>query len=194
MTEINDNLNPNEPCCDGGDCCSTPSSGGRLKTFLFTAIIVLAVGVGAYSLFLREPEQVAGCGPGSSCGPVSSCVPTSPITSIRASVSLDDQLKGLDCAVLIFLRDGDKLSREQDDAVSSAIAVLKEKEINVEVATVPQSDPQFEAGLERFGISRMPSVVVLSNSGSGVRDFDNISYDAIMDIFNKVHSLPKKVS
>lgn len=200
MAEKNDNLNPNDPCREGGDCCPTPSSRSGLKTFLFTVIIVLAVGVGAYSLFLREPEQMvacgpgATCGPGTSCGPSSACGPTTRNTAIKATSYFGDQLNGLDCALLIFLREGDKLSPEQEKAVSSAMEALREKDIKTEVVTIPQSNQQFEAGIVRFGISKMPSVVVLCNSGRGVLDYNNISFETILDTFSKISSLPKRVS
>lgn len=95
------------PCCEGSGCCApesgkVPSQNAPWKTIVFTAVIVLAAGVAAYSLFWRSPDatSTACCPPGSeaaaACGS-STVIPVFDHSMAPAGLSLYLLLSATNC-------------------------------------------------------------------------------------------------
>ena len=211
MTDQNDNKNQDDICCEGGDCCAQTSTGGW-KTIVFTVIIILAVGVAGYSLFLREPNPAAsGCDP-ATCSPTSCDAATSSnataggnaiisgipqITiggeSIDAVNDLEDLLAEVDLAILLFIYSEDQIPRENFIAIKQAIRLFEKKSVKSRIYKIFYEDPLFRSGLERFGISRLPAIVLQSEFGSQVLSVDNLTTDNILYIYDKI-SVPSNES
>ncbi len=205
MTDENDNKNRDDICCEGGDCCTPTSSGGGWKTIVFTAIIILAVGVAGYSLFLREPNPAAsGCDPATcsstSCDAATSCntaisgIPQITIggESIDAVNDLDNRPTGVDVAILLFLYSDYQISRDDFIVIKQATRLLDKKGVKSRVFKIFYEDPQFRPGLERYGISRLPAIVLRTDFGSELLSVDNLTTDVILKSYENISEYTKK--
>ncbi len=193
MNDQDSNKDRDNICCENGDCCATTATGGGWKTIVFTVIIILAVGVAGYSLFLREPNSTAsGCDPATctttNCDAATSCLPktTTGGGSNNAVKDFDEQLKDLDLAVLLFIYNDDQISRDDFTAVKQATRSFDKRGIKSRVSIVYYEDRLFRTGLKRFGISRLPALVLYTKSGSETMVVDNLTIDAILDSYDNI--------
>jgi hypothetical protein len=165
------------------------------KTIVFTFIIVLALGVASYSLFLKDPKSS-----GSACDPATctsadcaapSKVPSETATgtdSKTAVIDFDEQLVNVDVAMILFIYDDDQISRNDFAAVKEATRVLDKKGVKSRVSMVYYGDPLFKTGLERFGISRLPALVLYTESGSQMMVAENLSIDSVLNSYDNIAS------
>jgi hypothetical protein len=182
-------------CCDGGDCCATKSPKSGWKTIVFTFIIVLALGVAGYSLFLKDPKLS-----GSACDPATctsancaapSIIPSGATTGIgskTAVMDFDEQLVKVDVAIILFVFNDDQISRDDFTAVKEATRDLDKRGVKSLVSMVSYGDPLFKTGLERFGISRLPALVLHTKSGSHMMVAENLSIDTVLNSYDNIAS------
>lgn len=151
------------PCADGNCCCNSAGSSGS-KTVIFATVMLLAVGVAAYSMVKKNGAAASG-------------MPT-------ASTSEGDDGAGSLAEVrLESVEAAEKLATERDvtflvlpsqeasstnaacDQVSAAFAKLLVQGQKTAAFTLPQSAGAYSAMMKRFNVDSAPCVVVLGNGG-----------------------------
>lgn len=170
------------PCCGDSDCCKpTAADGGkrgnRWGTLIFTAVLLMAGAVAAYSLFLRKSDAVgSGCCPGGSSG-AAACVTTPTINGF------DQRLTWTDFSFVIFLRPGDELPQGVSDVLAAASNEIGAKEIRPQTRTLLPDDPAFATAVDQYQITIFPAVLVLGTAGSAVLTMEDVSKDSIMNLY-----------
>jgi hypothetical protein len=204
MADENNNKKQDDICCESGGCCTPTSSGGGWKTIVFTVIITLAVGVAGYSLFLREPNPAAsGCDP-ATCTSASCDTTTSSKTAISGIPQItiggksiddvndmDDWLAGVDLAILLFLYSEDQFSTDDFIILKQSTREFDKKAVKSRIQKVFYEDPLFRQAMERFGISRLPAVVLKTKSGSKSVSIDDLTIDAILNAYENISESAK---
>lgn len=171
------------PCCDGPDCCSsTPPNrgggGGAWRTAIFTIVIVLAAAVAAYSLFWRE-SAVTGCVPGSS-----DC--TAACGGIQTIAGLEENLAGLDFALVVLTRPSDELSSAITVGGWAAIDSITAGGAKANMLIVPPDHTAFATASAKFNIDTYPAVIALGKTGSAALSREEISYKTILATYQKL--------
>ena len=171
------------PCCEGSDCCQSSGSGAgrgnnRWKTLVFTAVILLAGAVTAYSLFWRDQGAV-----NSPCCPTASAGCATPCGKVTAIAGFDDQLEGADFALAVFLPAGCEFPQRAGDAIHAVMTDLEAKGTQVQMLYLTPADSAFAAAADRYKITSCPTVLVHTKSGSTVLAQAEISADTILSIY-----------
>ena len=181
---MGDNGKDNQPgCCEGGQCCSpTPTDAGRKsrrwKTLIFTAVLLLAGGVAAYSLFWRTPATPAACcPPGSAAAAACGESATDPGYDHTAAPT------GLSLVVLLHV--GDALSSEQMAAISDVRTAVETQGDQLQFQTLRFGDPDFLKVADQYGIAKFPALVVTGQSRFLVLGNDQVRADTILSAFER---------
>jgi hypothetical protein len=171
------------PCCEGSDCCQPSGSGEgrrnkRWKTLVFTAVILLAGAVTAYSLFWRDRGAV-----NSSCCPPGSAECATPCVVVAPMPGFDDRLAGADFSLTVLLPAGCEFPQQAGDAIHAVITDLEAKGTQVRMLYLTPADSAFAAAADRCKITSCPTVLVQTKSGSTVLAQAGISKDSILSIY-----------
>lgn len=173
------------PCCGGSDCCQTgESSQGkrktRLKTFVFTAVLLLAGVVTIYSLFGRYPSAASAlcCPPGSgACA--AACVVVAPLPG------LVDQSVEADITLAVFLPAGCEFPQYAAEAIHEVITDLEARRTRVQMQYVTPADSEYAKMADRYMITSCPTILVSTLSGTVVLSQKGISKDSILSIYEQ---------
>jgi hypothetical protein len=141
--------------CQGNGCCSPQSGpGGKspLKVVLFSIIVIAAMSVTAYSLFVKEPPEVGSCG--SSCGPDEVC---GDLTNIEP---LKPRLAGLQFAYLV-INDTNGSDSELAGLVDSAVDSLKVLKVKAGSISLNPDDPGYAEAVDYFELDQFPIAIAI---------------------------------
>lgn len=151
------------PCGDESCCCNSGKT-PRSKTVVFATVMLLAVGVAAYSMVKKNGEAATG-------------------TPSAATSKGDDGAGSLTEIRLESIEAAEKLATERDvtflvlpgqdasstnaacDQVSAAFGKLLVQGQKTAAFTLPQSAGAYRAMMKRFNVDSAPCVVVLGNGG-----------------------------
>lgn len=181
---MDDNDKDNQPgCCDGGQCCSsTPTDTGpgsaRWKTLIFTAVLLLAGAVAAYSLFWRTPATPASCCPPGSAA-ASAC------GEAQSSPEFDHTTAPAGLSLLVLLHESDALSSDKMATISEVRAVVESHGEQLQVETVRSSDSAFAHLADQYRISAFPAIVVTGHNGVLILGNDQMRADTILSVFER---------
>jgi len=177
--------NSQSPCCENSNCCSSTSGdcgnrSSRWKSVIFTAVIIMASAVAAYSLFWRDQGSAP-----SACCPTGSSVSAIAVAEYNSIAGLDATLAGSESALVVLLHIGDVLSERDSAAISDVRAAMALKGSQVPVWTFKFGDPAFLEAINRFNVTKFPAVLVRGKYGTVVLYRDNIQKDTILSIFEQ---------
>lgn len=168
-------------CCSDSSCCTPRPSGPSraFKTGAVSIVLLLAAGVSAYSLFWRDSDPGgAGCGAGVGCG--SGC-------AIGTSIALLDQrLIGADFG-LVVLSDtaGASIIAATIGEVAARVMTTARQ---LKVINLTQQDPLFPAVMSKYSVAAYPAVIALGGASSMVFTGEQITSEALWQIFQKFGS------
>ena len=172
------------PCCEGSDCCSqTISLGNRRgnwwKTLIFSAVILLACAITAYSLFRQRPAAAG-----------SSCCATGSAESIgigeAATVEgLGDMVTGANLALIVFPRQGDSLSVNITATIDSLKSEIGTDSTGLRTITLYPDNPSYIVAINHYDINEYPAVLALGNNVSRVLTQTSINKNLILDLYRK---------
>jgi hypothetical protein len=154
------------PCapCDDEDCCCNSGRTQRWKTVIFSIVMLLAVGVAAYSMVKKNGAAASR-------------------TSLASTSKGDDGAGSLSEIRLESVEAAEKLAAERDvtflllpgqdasatnaacDQVSAAFGKLLVQGQKLAAYTLPQNAGAYSALMKRFHVDSAPCVVVLGNGG-----------------------------
>ena len=173
------------PCCGGGDCCQ-PGGGGegkrsnRWRTLVFTAVILLAGVVTAYSLFWRNRGEVS-----SSCCATASAGCATPCGTVTPIAGLDDRLEGADFAIAVFLPAGCAFPQHVADVIHGVITDLGANGTHVRMLYFSPADAAFAKAADRYKITSCPTILVSTKTDKAVLAQEAISRDSILNIYKR---------
>ncbi len=182
---MTDKMNDGQkPCCDG-DCCqgsegSSSKKRGGWKTLTFAAVLLLAGGVAAYSLFWK-----GGTAASSSCCPAGSAGCSTPCPTTTAIAGYDEYLDGADLGLAVFLTDGGALTATAAQAIDEVRSELEKRGSHVQMVYLTPTDSAFSKAADRYKIASFPALVVIANGSSQVLAQQDISRNSIVDIYDK---------
>lgn len=159
MSGVNYNKGENQNCCGPGECCSDADQKNNkgFKTVIFTAVIVLAIGVTAYSLFFKSADAgKVGCVPGA--------VPE-PLENLSAIPELNDMLGDLDFAFVIISDSDIEIPGEISGTVESAMSEIKLKNEKAGVVFLKPGNPGYDTIADEYTITGFPAVLALGRYG-----------------------------
>ena len=150
--------------CDDENCCCNSGKTPRSKTIIFATVMLLAVGVAAYSMVKKNSVAASGV-PSASASKGDSEVGS--LTEIRLeSVAAAEKL-ATECDVTFLVLPGQDASSTNAvcDQVSAAFAKLIVQGQKAAAFILPQSAGAYSAMMKRFNVDSAPCVVVLGNGG-----------------------------
>jgi len=151
------------PCGDGNCCCNSGKT-PRTKTIIFATVMLLAVGVAAYSMVKKNNATASGT-PSASASKGDSEVGS--LTEIRLeSVAAAEKLATeRDVTFLVLPGQDASLTNAVQDQVSAAFGKLLVQGQKTAAFTLPESAGAYSALMTRFNVDSAPCVVVLGNGG-----------------------------
>ncbi len=150
--------------CDDESCCCNSGRTPRSKTVIFATVMLLAVGVAAYSMVKKNGAAASGT-PSSSTSRGDDGAGS--LTEIRLeTVEAAEKLATERDVTFLVLPGQDASSTNAAcDQVSAAFAKLLVQGQKAAAFTLPQSDGAYGAMMKRFNVDAAPCVVVLGNGG-----------------------------
>ena len=164
--------NSQSECCDSGDCCAGSNSDGnsrriagiKLKTLIFSIVILSAVVVAVHSFIRRDSGLVAA---------------NAPIDSVAASFAvpcglssldiMDEQFVDNDFAFVILPGDDSNFAVRINGIVDGALVKIRKKSVRAITFTIPSESTDFEQVSIYFDLTEFPVVLALSKEyGSSV--------------------------
>ncbi|MCP4583958.1 MAG: hypothetical protein GY839_20295 [candidate division Zixibacteria bacterium] len=198
MNLNNQNDSNLDSCCGGADCgCNTPSSGSAngkgWRTFIFTAVILLAVGVTGYSLISKKDSASSGCAPGTACGIDGICaIPCD--TTVLVTV-IDKKLAEADFIMAVFLDTDMEILPDiakNLESVTSKIQAMGKRALTL---IIHPGDPGYQEAASKYYINSLPTLLTLGENGATVLTWDNISTGNLMlEFYRNCPSTPSTVS
>jgi len=169
----------NRECCGAGDCdCESLSKKNTgPKTFIFSAIIVLAAAIAVYSLFFKSAGAgKAGCLPGAAARPQET------LSTIPA---LNDRIGELDF-VFVVLDDSktDKISQ----IIESSLSNINSAEAGVIV--MGPDDELFATVADQYAITGFPAVLSLGRYGNKLLIRGNITMESLIQAHKLAATAP----
>ena len=165
--------------CQGDDCCSPQSgSGGKgpLKTVLFSIIVIAAMAVTAYSLFIKEPPAAGTCGP--SCGPDAVC---GDLTNIEP---LKPRLDGLQFAYLV-INDTNSSGTKLTGLVDLAVDSLKVLKIKAGSISLNPGDPGYAEAVDYFELDQFPIAIAIGCTVDIIINDDPVTLEGLMKAWQR---------
>lgn len=151
------------PCGDGNCCCNSGRA-PRSKTVVFAIVMLLAVGVAAYSMVKKNGAAASGT-PSASTSKGDDGAGS--LTEIRLeSVEAAEKLATeRDVTFLVLPGQDASLTNAVQDQVSAAFGKLLVQGQKAAAFILPQSAGAYSAMMKRFNVESAPCVVVLGNAG-----------------------------
>ena len=174
MSELDKNKEENRDCCGSGDCCSDTDSNktSGFKTIAFTAVIVLAIGVTAYSLFFKSADAgKAGCDP---------ATVIAPLESLSVIPELNNMLGDLDFAMVVISDSETVIAGEITEAVESALTEAKLTTEKAGVIFLKSRDTGYDMVVDEYTITAFPAVLALGRYGDRLLIRSGISIETLM--------------
>ena len=176
----------NESCCEGTDCCSVSSYEKkgirkRWKTVIFTIVVLLAIGVTAYSIFLHDEDNngygssTAGC-----------AAPCGIVTTITG---LDEKIAGLDFAMVMMLDSEEEIPEGLTESIEAAATRIKSMNKAAGILILRPDDIEFSETVRKFNIDKFPAVLTLGRNCSAVLSQGKITEEALMSEYQKTSSV-----
>lgn len=164
----------NDPAC----CAPSPSGLSRAwKTGIFTIVILVAVGISAYSLFWHDPgNNVGGCGFGAG-GCETGCA------ILTGIPTLDQQLIGVDFGLVVI--PAETGSSETSAAIGGVAARLMAASARFRVINLSDDDPTTRKVIDKYALAAFPSVVALGGTNSAVFVGDEITEETLWQASQK---------
>ena len=186
MTDRDENSQPD--CCEGGDCSCTSTSdsgnsGSGRKIAVFSAVILLAGAVAAYSLIWRSGDNPSGCVPGSAAC-AASCA------GLSAIPGLEQELAGYDFALVILPSPENGLTRDIASTVSAANIAINAKGTKARRLTIHPYDSMFATVADQFKVAEFPAVLALGKTSSVVLTQGGIHEDTILNVYSQNATSP----
>lgn len=158
-----------EPCCqtapcDDGGCCCNSGGTSRSKTVIFATVMLLAVGVAAYSM-VQKNGAAASSAPSVSKSKGDDGAGS--LTEIRLdSVEAAEKLATERDVTFLVLpgRDASSTNAAQEQ-VSAAFGKVFVQGQKAAAYTLPESAGAYSALMKRFDVDSSPCVIVLGNGG-----------------------------
>ncbi len=164
-------------CSEGSSCCAPPSGGPSkaLKTGILTVIVLLALGVSAYSLFWRDSGAgAAGCDPGAGgCG--SGCAISTGIPL------LDQRLIGADFGLVVIIDETEAPTTSA--AIGSVAARIMATDQTMRVINLTSDDPVASAIIDKYSPASYPAVIALGGTSNATFAGAEITEDALWQTF-----------
>lgn len=149
--------------CDDQNCCCNSGTTPRFKTVIFAAVMLLAVGVAAYSM-AKKNGSAAGI-PSTSGSSVDNGARS--LTEIRLeSVEAAEKLASeRDVTFLVLPSQDASSTNAAEGQVSAAFGRLLVQGQKAAAFTLPENAGAYRALMKRFSVDCSPCVVVLGNGG-----------------------------
>ncbi len=167
------------PCCGGSDCCSPEDNqgsgrGNRWKKIIFSAVILLACAVTAYS-FLGRKSTAANAG----------CCPTgSSMTEGAAKAGLDEALTGASFAYVVLPDAGETVPARISMALDSVSAGLAAKEKSgLRILTISSEDPAYIMAINNFSVDEYPAILALGQGCNRILTPGEMNSSSMIKIF-----------
>lgn len=150
--------------CDDTNCCCNSGRTPRSKTVIFATVMLLAVGVAAYSMVKKNGAAASGT-PSASTSKGDDGAGS--LTEIRLeSVEAAEKLATeRDVTFLVLPGQDASLTNAVQDQVSAAFGKLLVQGQKTAAFTLPESAGAYSALMKRFNVDSAPCVVVLGNGG-----------------------------
>ena len=157
------------PCDDGSCCCNTGRT-PRSKTVIFTMVMLLAVGVAAFSMAKKN----AGVASASAYSGDNQAVS---MTEIRlGSVEEAEKLAtGRDVTFLLLPGQDASSTNAAQERVADAFGKLLLQGQKAAAFTLPQNTGAYGSLMKRFGVDSSPCVIVLGSAGPSSAVFGDIT-------------------
>lgn len=149
--------------CDDANCCCNSGTTPRSKTVIFATVMLLAVGVAAYSMVKKNGAAASGTPAAST----SQGDGTGSLTEIRLeNVEAAEKLATeRDVTFLVLPGQDASLTNAAEDQVSAAFGKLLVQGQKTAAFTLPESAGAYSALMKRFNVDSAPCVIVLGNGG-----------------------------
>jgi len=176
--------NNNQECCASGDCsCKSEKNKNRgIKTTVFLAVIVAAIGVTAYSLFFKNADAgKAGCLPGASPGR---------LEKLTVIPELNDRLRDLDFALVVIADSAYPIPAEITGALDSALSEIKSKTEKADILYLVSGNPGYAEAIEQYTITGFPAILALGRYGDRLLIRSGITVEAITRAHKAISIVP----
>ncbi len=176
-------------CCEGGQCCPPgqvrdKGKSARWKTLAFTAVVLLACGVTAYSLFWR----------GDSAATTSCCPPGSPAAAAcgqtAANPGFDHEAAPVGLCLTALLSGEESLSSEQLTAIGDLRAAAESRGEQLQFELLQPADSEYQKLVELNRVVSLPAFVIRGQEGILVLSGDQFGIDTVKKVFNAATLLP----
>ncbi len=150
--------------CDDANCCCNSGRTPRSKTVIFATVMLLAVGVAAYSMVKKNGAAASGTPSASTSkgdGGAGSLAEIR-LESVEAAEKLATER---DVTFLVLPGQDTSSTNAACDQVSAAFGKLLVQGQKTAAFTLPQSAGAYSAMMKRFNVDSAPCVVVLGNGG-----------------------------
>ena len=150
--------------CDDANCCCKSGRTPHSKTVIFATVMLLAVGVAAYSMVKKNGAAASGT-PSASTSKGDDGAGS--LTEIRLeSVEAAEKLATeRDVTFLVLPGQDASLTNAVQDQVSAAFGKLLVQGQKTAAFALPESAGAYSALMKRFNVDSAPCVVVLGNGG-----------------------------
>jgi hypothetical protein len=170
--------------CQGSNCCQPESpvkSGKKLwKTLVFTAIVLSACAVAAYSLFWNKPTAAS-----PSCCSSGSASSAAGINYGTIIPGMDELLTGASFAFIIFPRLHEQLPTHMTAVIDSVKSELSGKDLGFRMLTVNPEDPVYIVAINNFNINEYPAILALGPNCKRVLTASDLSLESLLTIYRK---------
>lgn len=183
MSGENHNSGENQDCCGQGDCCSdtNPKKNRGFKTVVFAAVIVLAIGVTAYSLFFKSADAgKAGCDP---------TTMIAPLENLSTIPELNEMLVDLDFAFVIISDSDIEVPGGISETVESAMSEIKLKTEKSRIVFLKPGDPGYDSITDEYTITGFPAVLALGRYGDRLLIRSGITVETLI-LAHKISAIP----
>jgi hypothetical protein len=166
-------------CCEGSNCCSpeaNPGSGrgNRWKMIIFSAVILLACAVTAYSLLGKQ--TIAS---NSSC-----CPPGSGMAEGAAKAGLDEVLAGASFAFVALPNAGEPVPAQISMALDSvAVGLAANEKSGLRILTISSEDPAYIMAINNFNVNEYPALLALGQGCNRILTKSEMNSSSMIKIF-----------
>ncbi len=176
----NNDLNQSS-CCSGGECSPKDGGGGFFKTSIFAIIIILALGVTAYSLFFKKNAATADCAPGA--------VPK-PVEYLSEVPGLREELSENDFAILVFSDGYNETSSEIKGTLDNCMKIIQSKSPGTEMLVLTPEAPYYQEAVDHYVITGFPAVLTLGRYGNRLLIRSGITDLKLLAAYNDISAPP----
>jgi len=168
----------NRPNSNGLQMLDTPTARDRrkLKTIVFTIVMLSAVAVAAYTLIYKEYDAA-------SCGTSSA-----DYGGIYGTPVLADEIGFYEFAIIALAEAGMEFPEEMNDAVVEVGATAKASGNRTIIVWLNPDDERFAPVVEQYMIGRFPAVLVMGFYSYTVIYQDEISEASLMEAYEQAMS------